>query len=391
MKYRDDEKKYIFRFRIFDFTFFKLIVFVFAFYVLCFMIQRSVSAAVLYLEPKSGEYRPGDTVIMDVRIDTEGECINTVKADIVFPKDILSVEDFSLEDSILTHWIQRPYTGDISKINKEGVVSFAGGIPGGYCGRILGDPNLSNVLAKIVFKIPSMIISKEAENLVEIKIKSDSSKVFLHDGLGTEASLSVQNARLVISDIAEAREDEWEEKLKKDNVPPEPFIVELQQTPAIFEGKYFIIFFTTDKQTGMDHFEVKEGDREFKIAQSPYVLEDQTLQSKILVKAVDKAGNERIVEFIPKAYKYLPPEEEVPVGKPYPWQTIIIIVVIIIGIGLVWIIIRKMRTTWKRKQERREEKNDKNQSLLLNKKELNIKENKRLEEINQDQESQDKN
>ena len=46
-------------------------------------------AAVLYLEPSSGEYQPGDNFIVDVRIDTEEECINTVEANLIFSQAIL--------------------------------------------------------------------------------------------------------------------------------------------------------------------------------------------------------------------------------------------------------------------------------------------------------------
>jgi hypothetical protein len=61
--------------------------------------------------------------------------------------------------------------------------------------------------------------------------------------------------------------------------------------------------------------------------ESPYLLDDQTLHSKILVKAKDKAGNEKIVEIPPKV-------------KPFPWQ---VAVVILIEIGLIFYLIRKLK------------------------------------------------
>ena len=81
------------------------------------------------------------------------------------------------------------------------------------------------------------------------------------------------------------------EEIEGDNILPEPFKVEISQDPAIFEGKYFITFSTTDKQTGIDYYEVKEGRKDWKRAISPYVLENQKLTSDIWVKAIDKAGN----------------------------------------------------------------------------------------------------
>ena len=65
---------------------------------------------------------------------------------------------------------------------------------------------------------------------------------------------------------------------------------------------YFLVFSGIDKQTGIDYYEVKEGQGNWKRAEFPYVLEDQTLQGIIEVRAVDKAGNERIAEYTPSQY-----------------------------------------------------------------------------------------
>ncbi|MDP2812067.1 MAG: hypothetical protein Q8O32_00015, partial [bacterium] len=52
---------------------------------------------------------------------------------------------------------------------------------------------------------------------------------------------------------------------------------------------------TQDKGTGIDHYEVKEGYRLSVEAKSPYVLKNQNLDKEIVVKAIDRAGNERKV------------------------------------------------------------------------------------------------
>jgi hypothetical protein len=317
--------------------------------ILCFLFILSVAegfpvfckAAVLYLESEKKEYAVGDTLILDIRIDNAGQCINTVGVNLSFPNNILLVDDFVVEDSILTHWVEKPRGADITDINKNGRISFSGGIPGGYCGRISGDPGLTNILAKIIFRIPSLIImGGDSGKEVEINFLPES-KVFLHDGLGTEAELYIQGIKFSISDRVQPSENEWEKKLEEDDLLPEPFIVELQKSPSIFNGKYFIIFWTTDKQTGLDHFKVKEGEKQFKIVNSPYLLEDQTLTSKILVKAVDKAGNERIVEYIPSEHGYSP--EKRPEIIPLSWQGIILILVaLIIIIVIIRLFIKKI-------------------------------------------------
>jgi len=74
----------------------------------------------------------------------------------------------------------------------------------------------------------------------------------------------------------------------------------------MFEGKYFLVFATQDKKSGIAHYEVQENRRQ-KIesrkwieTESPYILKDQELRSYIFVKAVDKAGNERIAVVEPR-------------------------------------------------------------------------------------------
>ena len=245
-------------------------------------------AAILYLEPSNGEYQPGDTFLVEIRIDTENECINTAEAELKYPQNILKVIDFSRGDSILTLWLQFPEI-----YQNSGLISFSGGIPGGYCGRISGDPGASNLLGKIIFQVQELV----EDSFLEIEF-IDNSQVLLNDGKGTSAKLTTKGASytILIERLEEVPKDEWQEELEQDKILPELFVIEVHQDQTIFDGKYFLIFSTTDKQTGLDYFEIKEGEGDWKKGESPYLLEDQDLQSVIKVKAIDKAGNERIVE-----------------------------------------------------------------------------------------------
>lgn len=300
-------------------------------FIFSFLFPAFCQAAVLYLEPDSGQYKPGESLIMEVRIDTQGKCVNVVKAKLSFPNEVLILEDFSIGDSILNYWIDRPATKDIAKINQEGSLSFSGGIPGGYCGRVPGDPLLTNILGKLIFKVPGMIVKENLEDWTEVEIIADS-KVFLHDGLGTEDEVYTQGAKIMITQTPTSEEDEWQKRIGEDTIPPEPFSVEVQQNPRILEGKSFLVFWTVDRQTGIDHFEVQEGTGEFKQVKSPYLLKDQDLGSKIVVKAVDKAGNERITEYIPEGY--VPEAETLVQEKSFSWWIPALGVLLLI-IGLV--------------------------------------------------------
>jgi len=280
------------------------LVLVFGFY----FFTNEARAAFLYFEPEQGEYYQEDVFIVEVKLDTEEERINALKVELTFPQDKLEVVDVSRGDSVLSLWPEEP-----TYSNLEGKVSFIGGIPLGFEGQ-----------GKIV-SIPFRVISsEESETLAEITFQ-DSSRALLNDLLGSETSLTLKKAIFTLfPETAEDSRDEWTQELVKDNIPPESFEIMLRKDPLIFDGKYFIAFFTTDLGTGIDYYEVKEGDGPWKRAVSPYLLEDQSLQGLIKVKAVDKAGNERIAELMPP----------IPVEPFYKnilfWSILIIIIILII-------------------------------------------------------------
>jgi len=292
------------------------------------VLPLGAKGAVLYFEPSSTQLKMGQEFEVKVKVNPEKECINTIKTDIEYDKDILIAKDFLTGSSIISLWLKKP---EIKA--KEGRISFSGGIPGGFCGEIPGDPGESDTLGKIIFKVPEFLVSDK--NIAKVKFL-ETSRVLLNDGLGTEAHLKLEEGQYkILKEKEKSPENILEKEVLEDKIPPEPFGVSVLKNPQIFEGKYFITFNTQDKQTGIDHYEIKEGDRNWKIAESPYLLEDQKLQSIIKVKAVDKAGNERIAEYIPPGYKA--PK------KPLPYlYWIIIVIIIIIGGGIILWIIRKI-------------------------------------------------
>ena len=267
-------------------------------------------AASLYLNPTESTLHSGDSVTLAVRLDVDektGECVNAVDAVIKYPDNVNPV-DVSIGDSIFTVWVEKPTINTDSR-----TISFAGGIPNGYCGRINGDPRLTNVLAKIIFQAPGFMIGGGSNNpQAKIEFTSETT-AYLNDGLGTKAQLTTYGALInIISKPGEELVNDWQDKVNEDKIKPEPFTILLEKGERAFGDKYFIVFNTTDKQTGIDHYEVMEeplsqlgafewgrADAPWIVTRSPYVLKDQSLNSTIRVKAVDKAGNERIATLVP--------------------------------------------------------------------------------------------
>ncbi len=247
-------------------------------------------SAFLYLEPVSGQYYQRESFLVEVRLDTQGECVNAVEVGLVFPDNLLEVRDFNKANSLFSLWVKEP-----KFFNEAGAISFAGGMPGGYCGILPGDPGQSNLLGTIIFQsIKTPLIGQIIKAPLNFSAES---QVLLNDGQGRLANLTTRGALFsILPGIVEQPRDQWQETIAKDKTPPEIFQIKLFQDPNIFQGQHFISFFTTDKQTGIAFYRVKEGDGEWQKAKSPYPLEDQALTGTIEVGAVDKAGNVRLAQ-----------------------------------------------------------------------------------------------
>jgi hypothetical protein len=131
--------------------------------------------------------------------------------------------------------------------------------------------------------------------------------------MGTRAEGTAKGTQIRIDNKREGVINEWLSEVRADTTAPELFTINIYRDPKIQDGKYFIAWTTTDKQSGLDHYEVFETNpwrfgffqssdqmTYWQRAESPYILKDQNLRSKIMVKAIDKTGNERISEYNPR-------------------------------------------------------------------------------------------
>lgn len=113
--------------------------------------------------------------------------------------------------------------------------------------------------------------------------------------------------------------------------PPEPFKLIVSMDEAVEEGEKVLIFSTKDKQSSVVAYYVKEYSfpllkwlTPWTLAESPYRLKDQSLKSVVTVKAVDEAGNERIMIMKP----------ENPILTYLSYLLAVLLVLVILGIIL---------------------------------------------------------
>ena len=194
----------------------------------------------------------------------------------------LNVVDASDGNSIINLWIERPSFDQSTRI-----LSFSGIVPGGFSGR-------GGRLA---------VLSLAADEPGSFNVALDLASVIMLNGAVPTAD-TIESAALPV--IVEAGKQNLG-NIIPDYDPPEEFIPSVATSSEIFNGRYALYFEAQDKGSGIQSY--LEADSPFftkdyrsltwRDARSPYLIDDQSLSSYIYVKAVDKAGNERVESLPP--------------------------------------------------------------------------------------------
>lgn len=153
------------------------IIIIFLINLLFSSLVRAESAS-LYLSPSSGSFLVGSTFSVSIFVNTEGNEINVVWAELRFPPEILQVTQPTAGTSFITEWITPP-----SYSNEKGIITFKGGIPGGIT-------TSAGLVSSITFRAV-------ASGRAEVKFGKES-KVLLHDGKGTDILTTVIDAKFDI-------------------------------------------------------------------------------------------------------------------------------------------------------------------------------------------------
>ena len=243
----------------------------------------SVFAAEIYFLKKDDGTQASRQFQANILLNTQGDKINAIEGKIIFPSDKLELKEIKDANSVINLWIEKP------RIQTENEIIFSGITPGGFEGN-------NGLIFSAVF-----LAKEKGQGIVQIQ----NAKALINDGSGAEIQMDVKNLEFTISD--QDMVSSFLPSPENDTGQPEVFKPEIAQSPGVFEGKWFLVFSTQDKGSGIERYEIKETRWKFlsrflgwNPAESPYVLKDQKLKSYIFVRARDKSGNERLAELNPK-------------------------------------------------------------------------------------------
>ncbi len=235
-------------------------------------------AAEIKIESESHESSLNSQWLLSVYLNPNKDSINAVEGSLIVPTQLLDVVEIRDGNSAVSLWVKRPKL-------EGGKIIFSGITPDGFANK-----------KQYLF---SVVLNSKLVGEGEVTLKE--ARALLNDGLGKDAKLKITAFDFRISDQGESGK-KIEEVADKDL--PEDFAVTVAKDSSLFDGKYFAVFSTQDKKSGIDHYELREGLwGSYKKVESPYVLEDQSLGKNIYVKAFDNSGNVREVVLKGSVYR----------------------------------------------------------------------------------------
>lgn len=251
-----------------------------------FIVTPKAQASVMDFDLKNKELIKGEIFKVDLVLDTEDKEVNAIEGYIKFNDDILELQKAYYGDSIVKIWLKTPRVQ-----NNE--IYFSGIIPSGYTGK--------NAVITMLFEAKEIGVTS-----IEIL---DKTRVLLNDGHATVDDLQQKNLLVSINELSNGIEKKDEDISMTDKVEPEEFFIKIikekqeSEKRKGSEEKFMAVFYANDRDSGIAYYEIKEGERDFKRAESPYVLQNQNLTEQIQVKAVDLEGNYRIEKVGPFVIK----------------------------------------------------------------------------------------
>ena len=324
----------------------------------------SAQAATLSVSPSGGTFSVGSTYNVSILLNTEGESINVIDIGLRFPSDKIQLISPSTGQSIVEVWTSPPRFN-----NQKGEIKLQGGIPGGInvsrglvtnltfrvkqvgtatlrfedVSRVLlNDGKGTDVLKDIRSGIYDFVLPPPAGPLVVSETHPDSALWYPNPNVvfRWEGDPAAQGYSYEVSDNPVDLPDDISEGIRTgityrslsdgvhyfhikslrggswggithfafniDTTPPAEFPIEISPRKRTTRPIPIISWETTDKYSGLDHYEIKliklsgppsspsdssESQSLFIEATSPYTPTLGLGKYDVVIRAYDKAGN----------------------------------------------------------------------------------------------------
>ncbi len=242
---------------------FKIKIIIFSILAFCF--GGSAHAASLLISSDKTQVKNNEVFTATLFLDTEGESINTIEGDLVYDENLLSAPVLNTGGSFVSFWVEKP------NIKNKGLIHFAGVVPGGVAMR-------HGEVFSVIFR---------GDQVGDSNLATDNIILYLNDGQGSTIPTKPSNVNVKITgggDVSPVS------VVLEDTVSPEKFGIVRTKDPFIYDDKYFLVFSTLDKKSGIDRYEVCEY---FSCVdgESPHLLRYQNPFYYITVRAYDLNGN----------------------------------------------------------------------------------------------------
>lgn len=321
---------------------------------------RAGATASLSLSPTQGTFIVGNTFDISIFVNTNDNDINTVETNIKFTPETIQIVSPSAGQSLISMWVTQPTFS-----NEQGTIYFAGGIPSpginttaGLISTItfrakapgeakieilpaskvlLNDGKGTNILSSVAKGSylltlpapggpeisspthPDQNAWSRNNNLTFSWKREEGVKEFswwldedAHgyadnkpDGTGTSASYSDVKSGLWYFHVKGKTDESWGQQstyaVHIDNTAPATFTPSTESTISRPDERRIVTFATTDRHSGLDHYEVKilPLDEDSNAAEpfftehtSPWLTPTLGIgRLAIIVRAYDKAGN----------------------------------------------------------------------------------------------------
>lgn len=248
--------------------------------IILLVFPRLLLAAEFFMETSAVTPKVDEEFSVVVYVNT-AIAANVVAGTFKYDTELLALEKITFGGSLVNFWVERPSE------RQPGEITYSGIVAGGFT-------TTQSVVFTVHFK---------AKKSGTTTLQFSDTRILAHDGLGSE--LTVSQRPLVLELIHDIPGTDIE--TVRDIESPLYFEPELIQRDDWFEGRSVLVFDAVDKGTGIGAYYVKEYAYTFfrpfqtwRLINSPYVLEDQSLSSYVLIKAEDKSGNSIIVTIEPK-------------------------------------------------------------------------------------------